>query len=276
MVDYKQILQRIIDSVINFSFEFDIETLKKEMELQEVSKDELKRLGENKVKENFNNGIFKIKMPNGNLIDSNSIYEYCKNNNINEPILFLNSNFKYVKWNVKKDFVTPQIKKHIKNQLNNNTDINLQEVKKILILEDIKNKKADAYIDNLPIKTTDYISKGKFQIHSSCSHENALKIINEVIEELEVEKRIYVKDKIKQDCKNIFFYIIFISLISLLWFINRQKIPFKSWITDTINFILFFIPLVIMRLINHSFFDSLLFKKKAIKKYEKEFSSRNI
>ena len=80
MVDYKQILQRIIDSVINFSFEFDIETLKKEMELQEVSKDELKRLGENKVKENFNNGIFKIKMPNGNLIDSNSIYEYCKNN----------------------------------------------------------------------------------------------------------------------------------------------------------------------------------------------------
>ena len=30
MVDYKQILQRIIDSVINFSFEFDIETLKKE------------------------------------------------------------------------------------------------------------------------------------------------------------------------------------------------------------------------------------------------------
>ncbi len=76
MIDYEQKVQTIINSIITFSFEFDFETVKKEMELQEVSKEEIEKLGEEKVREKFNSSIFKIKLPNGTLIDANSIAKH--------------------------------------------------------------------------------------------------------------------------------------------------------------------------------------------------------
>lgn len=273
---YEQTVQKIIDSITNFSFEFDIETVKKEMELQEVSKDELEKIGENEVQEKFNKGIFRIKMPNGNIIDSNSIYKYGKENNIKEPVIFINPNFKYVQWIVKKDFITPQIKKQIKNQLTDNTDINLAELQKALLIEDVKNKKIVGYIDELPIKTSNYISEGTFHIQSSCSRESAIKMVNDVIEELIKEKKIYVKSKFRRDYKNIFFYLIFVLFISSLWFVNKQYQTLPNWFSNTIGLVLFLIPLVVMRLINHSIFDTLFYRKKAEKKYEKEFNNKAI
>lgn len=189
MIDYEQTVQKIINSITNFSFEFDFETVKKEMELLEVSKDELEQLGEARVREKFNAGIFKIKQPNGGLIDVSSIAKYSAENNIKEPVIFINPNFKYVQWTIKKDFTTPQIKKQIKSQLTNNTDINLSEVQKALILEDTKNKRIEGYIDTLPIKTSNYISEGKFHIQSSCSMESAIKMVNEVVGELKVDAK---------------------------------------------------------------------------------------
>lgn len=174
MIDYEQTVQKIINSIMDFSFQFDIETIKKEMELQEVSNDELKRLGENKVKEKFNKGIFKIKMPNGDLFDANSIKRQSIEKNIKEPVIYINPNFKYVQWIVKKDFTTQQIKRQIKNQLTNNSDINIAETKKALIIEETKIKKVEGYIDELAIKTSDNISEGKFYIQSSCSRESAI------------------------------------------------------------------------------------------------------
>lgn len=276
MTDYEQIVQKIINSIVNFSFEYDIELVKKEMELQEVSKDELEKLGENNVALNFNKGIYKIKLPNGNLIDSSSIHNYSVENNIKEPVIYINPNFKYVQWILKKDFATPQIKKQIKNLLTNNTDIILSEVQKALLIEDVKNKKVEGYIDDLPIKTSNYISDGKFHIQSSCSRESAIQMVYEIIDELTVEKKIYVKSKIKRDIKNIIIYFIFVIFVSCLWFANKQSNLFLDWFSDTIGLLLFLIPLVIMRLINHSIFDTLFFRKKAERKYEKEFDNKVI
>jgi hypothetical protein len=276
MIDYELTVKRIINSITNFSFEFDFELVKKEMELQEVAKEELEKLGENKIKENFNKNIFKIKLPNGNLIDFNSVRNYSVENNIKEPVIVINPNFKYVQWVIKKDFTTPQIKKQIKNQLTSNNDIDLQEVQKALLIEDVKNKKIEGYINDLPIKTSNFINEGKFHIQSSCSPESAIKMVNEVIEELTIEKKTYVKSKIKRDNKNIIIYFVFVLFISVLWFINKQYHTLPIWLSNTIGFLLFLIPLVVMRLINHSIFDTLFFRKKAEKKYEKEFNNRII
>lgn len=276
MIDYEQKVQTIINSIITFSFEFDFETVKKEMELQEVSNEEIEKLGEEKVREKFNSSIFKIKLPNGTIIDANSIAKHSVENNIKEPVIFINPNFKYVQWVVKKDFTTQQIKKHIKNQLTNNTDLNLTEVQKALVIADTKNKKAEGYIDKLPIKTSNLISEGKFHIQSSCSPESAIKMVDEVIEELTKEKKIYVSSKIKRDYKNIIIYFIFVLFVASIWLLNKQFKALPIWLSNTISLILFLIPLVVMRLINHSFFDTLFFRKKAEKKYEKEFSNKVI
>lgn len=276
MIDYEQTIQKIINSITNFSFEFDFETLKKEMELKEVSKDQLEQLGEKKVKEKFDNGFFKIKLPNDSFIDANSITKYTIDNNIKEPIIFINPNFKYVQWVIKKDFTTSQIKVQIKNQLKNNTDINLAEVQKALVIADSKNKKTEGYIGELPIKTSQLISEGKFHIQSSCSPENAIKMINKVLEELATEKKIYVTSKIKRDYKNMLFYFLFVIFVSSIWFTNKQFPALPIWLSNALGLVLFLIPLVIMRLINHSFFETLFFRKKAEKKYEKEFSTKII
>lgn len=276
MIDYEQKVQTIINSIINFSFEFDFETVKKEMELQEVSQQEIEELGEEKVREKFNSSIFKIKLPNGTLIDANSIAKHSIENNIKEPVIFINPNFKYVQWVIKKDFITQQIKRHIKNLLSNNTDLNLTEVQKALVIADTKNKKAEGYIDKLPIKTSNLISEGKFHIQSSCSTESAIEMVNEIIEELTKEKKIYVASKIKRDYKNIIIYLIFLIFIVSIWLFNKQCQTLPIWLSNTIGVILLLIPMVVMRLINHSFFDTLFFRNKAEKKYEKEFSNKVI
>lgn len=274
MIDYEQTVLKIINSITNFSFEFDYESMKKEMELREVSKDELEKLGENKIKEKFNNGFFKIKMPNGNLIDVDSIYKHCLENNIKEPVIFINPDYKYVKLIVKKDFTTPQLKKQIKNLLTNNSDINLAEVQKALLMEEINDKKVEGYIGEMPVKTSNYISEGKFHIQSSCARESAIVMVNEVINELKKDAKTYVKSKFGRDYKNIFLYLIFIIIVTTLWFVNKQYPTLSIWLTNTISLFLFLVPLVVMRLINHSFLDTLLFKKKARKKYEKEFYNK--
>lgn len=275
MIDYEQTIQKIINSITNFSFEFDFELVKKEMELQEVSKEELEKLGENKVKENFNKGIYKIKLPNGSLIDFNSVSKYSLENKIKEPVIFINPNFKYVQWIVNKDFTTSQIKKQIKNQIASNNEINLQDVQKALLNEELKNKKNEGFIDELPVKTSNLIKEGKFLIQSSCSRESAIHTVNEVIEELTTEKNIYVKSKINRDYKNIFIYLLFVLFIFGLWFINNHYKSLPNWLSTTMGFILFLIPFV-MRLINHAIFETLFFRKKAEKKYEKEFYNKVI
>jgi len=276
MIDYEQKVQTIINSITTFSFEFDFETVKKEMELQEVSKEEKEKLGEEEVRKKFNTGIFKIKLPNGTLIDANSIAKHSAENNIIEPVVFINPNFKYVQWVIKKDLTTQQIKRHIKNQLANNTDLNLSEVQKALVIADTKNKETDGYIGELPIKTSNIISEGKFHIQSICSPESAIKMVNEVIDEVTKEKEIYVKDKINRDYKNIAIYVAFVLFVSLIWLLNKHFQTLSTWLSNTIGLILFLIPLVVMRLINHSIFEALFFEKKAEKKYEKEFRNKII
>lgn len=271
MRNYQQTIQKLTNSIMNFSFQFDFEEVKRELELQEVSKNELEKLGEIAVKQKFNSNIYKIQLPNGRLIDANSIASYSVENNIKEPVIFINPDFKYVQWIAKKDFTKSQLKKHIKDQLAEDADLELTEILKALVEEDVKNRKIEGYIDKLAIKTSTYINEGKFYIQSSCSSESAHKIINEVLEELKTDAKKYVNTKMKRDYRNIGIYATFVTIVSFLWFINKQCLTIPNWLSNIIGLLLFLIPLVVMRLINHSIFDSFLFRKKAKKKYEKEF-----
>ena len=264
-------IQEIINSIMNFSFEFDIEKVKQEMELKEVSDDELEKLGESQVNQKFNNGEFKIKMPNGDLFDANSIKQQSSKKGINEPVVYINPNFKYVKWIVKKDFTTQQVKKRIKKQLSNSSEVDINEIKKALLIEEANVKKVEGYIGKLAVKTSQNISQGKFHIQSSCSKENAIKMVFEYINESESEQEIYVRKKIRSDYKKLGIYLIFIVFVSILWFINSECKTLPYWASTSIAFILFLISFLIMRLINHKIFDTLLSKKKVIKKYEQEF-----
>jgi len=259
---------------MDFSFEFDFEKVKQEMELKEVSDDELEKLGKNQVNQKFNNGEFKIKMPNGDLFDANSIKEHSSEKGINQPIIYINPNFKYVKWIVRKGFAKQQLKEHIKKQLTNSSDIDIDEVKKALLIEETKSKKVEGYFGELPVKTSHNISQGKFHIQSSCSKESAIQMVFENIKELESEKNIYVKNKIKSDYKKLGVYLIFIVCVSILWLINSKCTTLPNWLSTLIAFILFLISFLIMRLINHKIFDTLLSKKKVVKKYEQEFYTK--
>lgn len=273
MVDYKNIIQKIVESVLTFTFEYDIEEAKKNMHLCEVSKEEIENLGKEKVEQNFSNGTFKIKLGDGKLIDNNSIYEYCIEKNIQQPILFLNPNFKYVRWQFKDDLTTHQIKKEIKNLLSSNTEINLKKAQNALINEELKNKQAEGHINELPIKTSSFIQEGKLFLQATCSREHAIEMINGVIEELKLEKEKYVKSKITKDKLITTAYVLFIFLVVALWFINNQDLVISKWLSISIAIFLFVVPLTVLRLINYSFID-IFYKDKAKKKYEKEFNNQ--
>jgi hypothetical protein len=167
MIDYKNIIQKIIESVVNFTFEYDIEEAKKNMRLCEVSKEEIENLGKEKVEQNFSNGLFKIKLGDGKLIDNNSIYQHCIENNIQQPILYLNPSFKYVRWEFEDDLSTYQIKKEIKNLLSSNSELNLKKAQNVLINEELKDKQAEGYINELPIKTSSNIQEGKLFLQAT-------------------------------------------------------------------------------------------------------------
>lgn len=49
MVDYEHTIQKIISSIINFTFEFDIEEIKSKMNLKEISDEEIDKIGEEKL-----------------------------------------------------------------------------------------------------------------------------------------------------------------------------------------------------------------------------------
>lgn len=273
MVDHENIIHKIIESVIDFTFEYDIEEALKNMQLSEVSKEEIENLGKEKVEQNFSNGIFKIKLNDGKLIDSNSIYQYCIENNIKQPILYLNPNFNYVHWEFKDDLSTHQIKKEIKNLLSNNSEINLKKARKALVNEEIKDKKVEGYINELPIKTSAHIEEGKLFLKASCSREHAIAMISSVIHELETERKQFVKEKIERDKLIALAYILFILIVVAFWYMNNQNFVIKKWVSTSIAIFLFLVPLTVLRLINYSFTDSILFRKKAEKKYEKEFDN---
>ena len=273
MTDYTQTVQTLINSITSFLFEFDFEAIIKEMELREVPKEELDKLGEEEIRNKFHSGIFKIKLANGAITDFNSIAKYCAENDIKEPLICINPNVKYVQWVIEKNFITQQIKKHIKNQLKNNSELNLTEIQKALVVEDVKNKRTEGFINELPVKTSNLISEEKFLVQVSCSPESAIKIINEAVEELKKERKKYIASKFKRDCKYRIFYCIFVLLLVLFWSLNKQSHTLPIWLSYAIGLILFLTPLVVMRFINLSIFDSLFYKQKAEKKYEKEFNN---
>ena len=267
-------INNLVNSLIHFSFDFDFEEVKKHMKLEEVSEEEIEELGNEKVNEYFKNNTFKIKLSNGELIDSEAIAIHCQQNDIKEPVLFINPDFKYVKWIIEKDFTNHQIINEIKKFLKQNKDLNFEDLQKELMLADVKEKKIVGYINDLPIKTTEFLKEGKFVIQTTFSKESVIKIVYDTIEKLKSEKEIYILSKIKQDKKYFLSYLIFILIMTAIWFLSKNSEYFQNWFNTTILFLLFFIPLVVMRIINHSFIDYVINRNKAIKKYEREYYNK--
>jgi hypothetical protein len=273
MVDYEQAIQKIIKSVTIFSLEYNIEELKNKMRLREVSNEEIEKLGKEKAQENFAKGVYKIKLACGKIIDSSSIHEYCKENNILQPVIYLNPNFRYMKWEIEPLEVEDQIKIEIKNLLSTNTEINLEKAKKALVEEELKSQNVVGYINDLAIKTSNYVEEGKFYIQINCTNETAISLIYRVIEELKIEKNKYINKKLSSDQLKTYAYFLFISLIAVWWYVNEQKFNVTKWFTISIGLFLFILPFI-LRLFNFAFADSIFFKDKTIKKYEKEFNNK--
>ena len=252
MVNYEQITQDLVKSITDFTFEFTFDKVKSKMELREVPEKVLTELGEKKTMENFINKVFYMRLSDGKVIDVNSFNDFTQKNNIKDgsTIMF---NFKYVRWEIIEDLTTPQIKNHIKRQLTNNNDIDLEEVQKAFISEELKSKQIYGYLGDLPIISSTSIEQGKFYMHSTCPPEQAYKLINETIKELQEKKKDFIDKKIKRDKKNACWYVIFIVLISILWLINHSysDILPTIWVS-LIAFILFVAGFVIVRFINYS------------------------
>ena len=276
MVDYEKILENIVHSLNEFTVEFDIDEAMSKMVLREVPESELIALGENNIRQNFINGTFKIKLSDDKIVDADSLSKYCIENNINQPILFVNPKIKYVRWEFSEDFVIPQIKSLIKRHLANNNDMNLEDAKRALIKNDIKTKEVDGYIHELPVKTSNYIQKGKFYIQVTGNKKNTYKLIDETISELKEDKGKFIKSKIKRDRQNALKYFVFVLFITTLWSINNYCGLISNWLSISIGILLFIIPLVVFQIINYSFIQSVFNREKAENKYDKEFNGQVI
>ena len=274
MVDYEQIIENIGHSLNELTIEFDINEAMDKMVLREVPKSELKALGEHNVKQNFINGTFKMKLSDDVIVDADTLSKYCIENNIKQPVLFINPNIKYVRWVLTEDFIIPQIKSLIKRHLVNNNDMNLEEAKRALIKKDIKIKEVEGYIRELPVKTSDCIQEGKFYIQATGDKFITHKLIDETITELKEEKRKFINSKIKRDRRNAGLYSVFVIFISTLWSINNYCGVIPSWLSVIIGIILNIVPLAILQIINYSFMQSVFNRVKAERKYEKEFNEQ--
>ncbi len=272
MVNPEQIIEDIIQSLNEFTFEFDIEDVKGKMVLREVPKHELKALGEDEIKRNFINGIFEIEIRDNERINSKSLYEYCIKNNIENSTFFINTNSKFFRWEFTEALSTPQIKRLIKRKLLNNNNINLDEAQKVIINKDIDTKNIEGYVNDLPVKVSNYIQEGKFYVQITEPNEDILKLINESIKELRIDKEKFIKTKIKRDKINAILYFLFVIFITFLSVINNYCKLIPNWLSIIIGAILSFAPLGIFKLINCSFILSVFYRSKAEKKYEDEFN----
>lgn len=67
-------------------------------------------------------------------------------------------------------------------------------------------------------------------------------------------------------------YFIFMIIILIWWWFSNQDLKITKGLSIGIGLLLFLAPFI-TSIINHSFIDSILFKKKAKNKYEREFNN---
>ena len=105
--------------------------------------------------------------------------------------------------------------------------------------------------------------------------ENRLATIEQ--KEYEREKEQFVSKKLRKDRNWKVIYIIFILIVLILWGVNNSLKNFLPiWISSITAFILFFVGLVPIRFINHSYLKDVFCPKKARQKYQEEFDKQQI
>jgi hypothetical protein len=273
MTDYNKEIEELAKSITKFTFEFDFAEVLNKMELREVPKNVLDTLGKEKIRENFENKVFYMRLPDGKVIDVVSFSNFIQKDNI-KAVSVIRFNFQYVRWEITEDLTTPQIKKYIRSQLNNVKDLN--ELKKVSVLKELENKEIVGKIADIQIETSESIENGKFYIPSTFSKEQAYKQISETISELQKEQSEFIEKRIKRDKKHACGYGVFILFVSILWFVNYLYSDFLPTIwSSIIAFTLFIAGFVIVRFINHTYIQSAFCPKKGKIKYQKEFSNSN-
>lgn len=271
MIDEEKKIKEIIHSLINFTFEYDIEEVISKFELKEVSKEELEKLSPEERINNFKHAIFKIKLSDGKIIDINTVNEYCKQNKISNPIVTLSPNQKYLRYDFNEDLTKKQLKEHIRHKLSNSSELNLDVLQKTLVTEKLKNKPVDGFISGIGLKISSSIKKGKLYMQASCDEEYAYELISFEIDKIKTEEQHYIEKKIKKNRKNLIIYIIFILIVLTLWVISNNCQTIPNWLSTSIGIALFLVSFIVMRYINHSEIKLAFNRRKAEKKYRKDF-----
>jgi len=91
------------------------------------------------------------------------------------------------------------------------------------------------------------------------------------------EKEQYVSNKLRKDKRQKVGYCTFIVIVLLLWIVNNYLYEFISvpkWLSAIIGLVLYVIPLVIMRFIDHSHIKNIFCSKKAKLKYQQDFENQ--
>ncbi|GHT12994.1 hypothetical protein AGMMS4956_08460 [Bacteroidia bacterium] len=145
----------------------------------------------------------------------------------------------------------------------------------------VQNKEKDLTINKLNSENKKKKAELKQQqqtIEQQQSTINQLADRLSVVEEKEYEreKNKFVSDKLKKDKKWKIAYVLFVCIVLGVWIINNvfSKIISIS-ISSVTAFILFFVGLVPMRFINHSYLKDVFSPKIAKIKYQKEFEQNN-
>lgn len=272
MTDNRDTIKDIVKSLMNFTFVYDIEEGLSKLEQKEVPRGELEKLGFKKIEEKFRKGIYKLKFSDEIVIDAHSIGKFCKINNIEESDIFKNPNQKYVHFESTEDLTNKQLKRHIRNQLANSTELDIDALQKALVVEESENKQVEGYIDDIGIKTSNYVEKGKFYMQASCKESSAYELLSSELNEIEVEKNKYINDRIHKNRVNMLLYILFVIIIITFWILNNCYDTIPRWLSNIIGISLFVVSSFIMNLINHSFLKLVFNKKKAISKYGADFT----
>lgn len=271
MIDEEKKIKEIIHSLINFTFEYDIEEVISKLELKEVSTEELEKLSPEERINNFKQGIFKIKLSDDKIIDINTVNEYCKQNKISNPIVTLSPDQKYLRYDFNEDLIEKQLKEHIRQKLSNSSKLNLDVLQKTLVKEKLKNKPFEGFISGVGLKTSSSIKEGKLYMQASCDEEHAYELISFELDKIRTEEQYYIEKKIKKNRRNLIIYIIFISIVLTLWIINNNCKTIPNWLSTSIGIALFLVSFIVMRYINHSEIKLAFNRHKAEKKYRKDF-----
>jgi hypothetical protein len=95
------------------------------------------------------------------------------------------------------------------------------------------------------------------------------------LEQYEDSKQNFISKKLKSDKTRKIVYCILVVIVLILWLINNYYATISKWLSVVIGIILYIVPLVVMRFIDHSYIKRTFCPNKAKKQYEEDFEKES-